>query len=228
MLEKYTKELSELADWYVKTKELVIKVENVDYKSYIQPMHELRYSYDHLMRAINYELVSPDTSEEKIERAIRSAKGHLVRAYSDCIEWLLVEVKSEFNRVLQTQKMTFTHEEILTVLPDYKEIKSQMQELIDIIGEYKIKKQSEASENFNPVDELQNNPLIKKLCGDDGFFDGKYADLLRKYLDRIHTAEPEFASMKHRKRSKTILKNVIIPICTCVLGGLIVFLITKS
>lgn len=156
MLEKYTKELTELADWYTKTKELAIKVEGLDSKSYIQPLHELRYSYDHLMRAVIYELNS-DNADGKIKKAILSAKGHLVRAYSDCIEWLLVTVKDEYNRILRPQKGTFTFDEILSVMPDYQNIRSQLQTLTDAVDAYKTNKRSEENEDFNPIEELDKS-----------------------------------------------------------------------
>ncbi|MDE5618669.1 MAG: hypothetical protein K2I79_04205, partial [Clostridia bacterium] len=74
--------------------------------------------------------------------------------------------------------------------------------------------------------ELQN-PLITQLRGDDGFFDGKYADLLRTYYDVIHNVEDKFLSRRRKKITLATFKNVLLPIATGVIGGLIVYLITK-
>ena len=226
MLSKYTDEIKELLNWYTKAKELVIKVEGLDDKAYIQPLHELRYSYDHLMRAIAYEMDNAPGADTKVERAILSAKGHLVRAYSDCIEWLLVTVKAEYNRILQPQKMLFSFDEVTNILPSYPQIKENLQMLTDAVDKYKCNKKSEEDEDFDPTEELQN-PLITQLRGDDGFFDGKYADLLRTYYDLIHNVEDKFLSRRRKKFTLATFKNVLLPIATGVIGGLIVYLITK-
>lgn len=234
MLDKYTKELESLYEWYLRAKELAIDVEGFDTKVYIQPMHELRYSYDHLMRAAMYEM-NPETNDaDKIRKAIASAEGHLLRAYSDCVEWLLVTVRSEYDRILQPQKQVFTTEEINSVFPEYyNSIRDELEQISEAVNQYKKHKRVENNGNLEDADGFFSGDFIKGLCDSaTGFFDHKYTEKLREYLTKIHKVEKQFAIIKRRRTINYLLKSVLVPVATSVVGaviaGLIVFYITKG
>jgi len=229
MLNAYESEIESLLEWYVRAKDLAIEVDDFSDKTYIQPLHELRYSYDHFMRAVMYEAEKTE-DESYLKRAIMSAKGHLLRAYSDCIEWLLVTVKGEYNRVLQPFNQTYSAEEINSVFPQYYEfIRNELDQITASVTEYKKHKKIEEDGNAVDKDGFYDAKFINSLCDDaSGFFDHKYATKLKEYISYIHKAEVDLIKVKKIRKKKFVLQNVLLPIATATAAALISWGITYA
>ena len=150
MLANYTSEVKLLKTWHEKAKEIAIKAESMDSlnKSYVQPLHELRYCLDHFMRSLDYE--ETDENKENIKKSIRSAIGHLQRTYSDSIEWMLVNVKEEYLLTLDG----YTNDQIQLGFPEYyTEIRPALEEITKIVDEYKINKSVEKATDMEGLTE---------------------------------------------------------------------------
>ncbi len=227
MLDVYESEMKSLIEWYVRAKDLAIEVDDFSDKTYIQPLHELRYSYDHFMRAVIYERNNAGDSE-LVKRAIMSAKGHLLRAYSDCIEWLLVTVKAEYDRVLQPTNQVYSAEEINSVFPEYYQyIRTELNQITVAVTEYKKHKKIEQDSKVIDNDGFYDAKFISTLCDDaGGFFDNKYAKKLKEYLISIQNAEVDLIKVKKTKKKKFALQNILIPIATATAAALIAWGIT--
>lgn len=219
MLNNYTDEVNLLLQWYDRTKKIVIETESLDNlnKSFIQPLHEQRYCLDHLMRAVSYEKQSE--KDELIKKSLTSAISHLQRAYSDCIEWLLLSVKDEFLNVLKP----YSKEQIDIAFPEYyKEIRPSIEKITTMINDYKINKSVEkATDSELILEESTNlsNTLSEQFVSDDTF------KTLKNYLQLLYEHEPLLIEVSRKDRKVYIRDRIIIPIITGIIGGLIVALL---
>lgn len=217
MLNNYTDEVNLLLKWYERTKRVVIEAESFDTlnKAYIQPLHEQRYCLEHFVRAITYEQES-ENNEETIKKSITSAIGHLQRAYSDSIEWMLMSVKEEYITILKP----FSNEQINTVLPEYyTEIRPTFEKITDTVNRYKETKSIERATDI----EIVSDGELKTLCIiAEQFLSDDVVKILKDYLNLLHNREQALIEAKKRDRWITIRDKIIIPIITAIIGGLIV------
>ena len=207
MLDDFTNEISLLKDWYKKTKEIVIKAESMDSlnKSYIQPLHELRYCLDHFMRALDYG--EQTDNKDKIRESINAARSHLQRAYSDSIEWMLVNVTEEYRRILDN----YTYEQIQGTFPEYyTKIRPELEALIQKVNNYKITKS---------VEEAANQAANQFIAED-------IAVKLEDYLKTLHLRESSLIDAKKRYKKTSVKDKFIIPILTAAIGAIIATLVT--
>ncbi len=219
MLENHMESIENLVKWYVEVKNVILRVENNNKKIYIQLYNELRYSFDHFIRAINWELEkekTPSITDEQIsninfsvEKAISSSINHLQRAYSDICEWYYLQVKEICNNIIAP----YTPEQISKALPNYYSlIKPNLQQ----IGSYlTVYKENKTSENNNLNDE-KNIILFSKQI-----------EQLSEILNQIENAEVSLVELKSKERKSTLFKKIGLPIITAVSSGLIVYIITS-
>lgn len=225
MLNKYDKEIELLLEWYERAKEVVIIAESLDPSNtaYIQPLHEQRYSFDHFLRAVNYEKNDQKESndnEKNVVRAINSAIAHLQRAYSDAIEWMLVSVKDEYIRVLQP----YTNTQIKDVFPEYYgEIREGIEAITEVINEYKFNKSVEKAVNSDIFTEEELQKLGQTT---DRLLLMDVVNRLKNYVKLLHNKEKLLIEIKERENKQFWKEKVIIPIITAVIAGIVVALIT--
>lgn len=220
MLSNYTKEVDLLKTWHGKAKEIAIKAESMDSfnQSYIQPLHEFRYSLDHFMRSLEYE--DNEKNRENIKKAIRSAIGHLQRTYSDSIEWMLVNVKEEYLVTLND----YTNAQIQQCFPEYyTKVRPALEEITKSVDEYKINK---SVEKATETDELTDNELEKTQDIADQFVSEKVAEQLQEYLDMLHNREASLIEANKKDKKADIRDKFIFPIITAALGAIIATIIT--
>lgn len=216
MLSNYTDEVELLKVWHGRAKEIAIKAESMDSlnKSYVQPLHELRYCLDHFMRSLDYE--ENEENKENIKKSIRSAIGHLQRTYSDSIEWMLVNVKEEYLFILDG----YTNEQVQLAFPEYyTEIRPALEKITQIVDEYKINKSVEKATEPTMALEVAQNAANQFLTED-------VAEKLQNYLDLLHSREVSLIEAKARDRKAAIRDKIILPIITAAVGAIIATVIT--
>lgn len=224
MLNKYDQEIELLLQWYERAKEVTIKAESLDTfnKGYIQPLHEQRYSFDHFLRAIHYEKRSQENTDDNnknVAKAIDSAIGHLQRAYSDSIEWMMVSVKDEYDRVLGQ----YTNDQIKDAFPEYySEIRVSMEDITEIVNEYKINKSIEEAVDS---DILSDENLEKLNKTTSQFLSTDVVNKLERYLKILHKKECSLIETKKRDKKESWKEKIIIPILTAIVSGVVVALI---
>ena len=223
MLNKYDQEIELLLKWYERAKEVTIKAESLDTfnKGYIQPLHEQRYSFDHFLRAVNYEKNSNGKTDDdkNVIKAIDSVIGHLQRAYSDSIEWILVSVKDEYDKILAQ----YTNDQIKDAFSEYySEIRPSMEDITEIVNEYKINKSIEevVDSDIISAEELQK---LKKTT--DQFLSIDVVNKLESYLKILHKKEASLIETKKRDKKESRKEKILIPILTAIVSGVIVALI---
>jgi hypothetical protein len=216
MLQDYQKELYSLINWYEKTKELVIEAESFDSNNscYIQPLHELRYSYDHLIRAFVLDINGANS--DIIQKALYSAKSHLQRAYSDSIEWFWISVKEKYITTLAP----FTSDQIALGFPDYySKIRPSMNQFNHIINEYKISKNSETNLDLQKLDDISHQYIKLNL-----------PETLKEYLELLEYHENILLEIKHKDKKAIFRDKLLLPfitgLITAILSGFIVSFIS--
>lgn len=218
MFENQKTKLKNLCDWYIKVKGILLIAESKskDQQIFFQAYNELRYCLDHLMRAFAWDFFKDQTGDDKkiesanasIEKAINSSTGHLQRAYSDICEWYCLNVKQWCNDILKP----FSAEQIIKAIPNYySEIKPQLIQLEDDLVVYKENKSSESNDLTDDEEIIMYDQQFKKL-----------SDI----LEIVQSAEASLVELKKKDCKSITLKNVLLPICTAVIGGIAVYIVT--
>lgn len=223
MLENNDNEINLLITWYERAKEVAIEAESLDSlnKGYIQPLHEQRYCLDHFVRAIVYE--KEGETDEKVKKAISSAIGHLQRAYSDSIEWILISVKDEYLRVLKQ----YTNGQINQGFPEYySEIRPAFDKITEAVNQYKVNK---SVENATIIDVLSDDQVEFLSVISNQLLSLDVVKKLKEYLEKLYTKESILIEIQEKDRKQSLWDKLIIPTITAivaaVVGGIIVALI---
>lgn len=205
MLENCGPQVDNLVEWYIEVKKAYIDAESLDinFKNYVQPSHEMRYSFDHFIRAITWDNLDLPNGKSS-EKAIESSIGHLKRAYCDIVEWSFLSVMQKYDRKLKK----YSSEVILKGFPDYYSvIKPRLLAIQDEINVYKNNKSVESNEK--------------------AFLDSLMKEIV-EYNKKIETIEPTLIEVKKDIRKNTFLKNIVIPFSISLTIAIISFLLGKS
>ena len=223
MLENYNNEIDLMITWYERAKEVVIEAESLDSlnKGYIQPLHEQRYCLDHFIRASVYE--KEGGADEKVKKAISSAIGHLQRAYSDSIEWILISVKDEYLRVLKQ----YTNAQVNQGFPEYySEIRPAFDKITESVNQYKVNK---SVENATVIDILSDDEVEHLNVVSNQLLSLDVVEKLKEYLKKLHEKESILIEIQERDRKQSFWDKLILPTITAivaaVVAGIIVALI---
>lgn len=220
MLEKYSKEIGQLTDWYAKAKAAAIRAESMDptRTSFIQPLHEQRYSYDHFMRAVDYD--AEEGNEELVKKALNAAVGHLQRAYSDAVEWMLVSVKDEYSKTLEQ----YTNAQIAQAFPEYYQtIKTSLTKITKAVDEYKINK---GIEKTTAEIELSEEELKKIDATAKEFLSLDVVNTLINHRDELYIHESALVEVSKKDKKGVFKDKYLIPIITGVVSGIVVLILT--
>ncbi len=157
------------------------------------------------MRALDYG--EQTDNKDKIRESINAARSHLQRAYSDSIEWMLVNVTEEYRRILDN----YTYEQIQGTFPEYyTKIRPELEALIQKVNNYKITKS---------VEEAANQAANQFIAED-------IAVKLEDYLKTLHLRESSLIDAKKRYKKTSVKDKFIIPILTAAIGAIIATLVT--
>ena len=222
MFDEHKEQLDNLLEWYVEVKSSLLTAESLESKLYIQPYNELRYSYDHFLRALLWEIekdnlsvIDTNVDEKKqklnkdVSEALASAIKHFQRAYSDICEWYYLTVK---DYVLTTLNK-YTVDQINNAIPDYySKYKPKLARINKDLTAYK---ESKTAEQNNLV---ENNPDIL-------MFSEQMKELTEIY-NAVNDSELSLSELKRKTRISNIVFRIALPTTTAIISGIIVYFLT--
>lgn len=132
-------QLKELSELYIQAKSLILYSEEVDpdSRSNLQVIKELRDSHDHIMRVVEIRLASDKVlSEDYCEKNLQKAIGHVYRAAFDALDGTIVSLRQKISEIL----LNYPLDVIKNVLPDYWEVKIQLEKLTSTIAAHRARK----------------------------------------------------------------------------------------
>lgn len=135
--EKYSEIWLQLIQIHNITKELYIKSEEYsdELYSFIQPIKEQRDAYEHVIRA-QANFYSLDRNDAYIMKNLSKAMGHEYRAFFDTADFMSIILRSKMVDRLKAYRL----EEILSVYPEYRDMKRDVTEIADQIVQLRMKK----------------------------------------------------------------------------------------
>jgi len=170
--------------------------------SYVQPMLEVRYAWDHFSEALLDSDDTWNTDMDRIDAEMANAQRHMLRCYTDLTEWRLLHVK------IYTRKITkrLNPNDIESAMPGYYGFVFPMfdkaeRTLIDIKGE--------PERNFVAIVALLDQ--VNENC--------------ETILDALNVKALEALRALKRKSGAALLLRGFIFIGTAVIGALIMLLI---
>lgn len=182
------KQMTELCEFYAKTKYLMLKAEELDpveSEAYLQPRLELYQAFDHLMT--NYY----DAIKNGVEVDLASAMKHVYTAFFDIADWLNMLIR----KTIINELGRFDPDDIKTAIPDYySRIRPELDQLSTDITKLRADKVLERAEEIE-----------------------KYLQLLEQSFDHLFTVRKAFGVLIELKR-KRFFKNPLIAYILAVLA----------
>ncbi len=121
------------------TKHFIIKAEefNEGYKSFIQPLNELKNAYEHVIRAQAAECgLQEGKSEEYIRKNLDKALGHEYRAFFDTADWTAIYLREKIINTLSN----YSPAAIRQAVPNYMSMKTRVDSISAMISHLREKK----------------------------------------------------------------------------------------
>lgn len=112
---------------------------NPEFKSFLQPLNELKNTLEHLIRyeAAKLEFGGEKKSDSYITTNLEKALGHECRAFFDTVDWLTVLLRKKVNDLLKP----YSPESINKGLPEYyRTIRPRLEEINNIIAQERSRK----------------------------------------------------------------------------------------
>lgn len=125
------------------TKHYSILAEEIshDYKTFIQPMKELRDAYEHVVRAYTSNFnprVNSSNKDDYINTNLTKALGHEYRAFFDTADWFALICRENINR--SVQMYIKSNSDIKEKVPNYDEMKNRIYEINNEIAQLRENK----------------------------------------------------------------------------------------
>jgi len=203
MAEKEFYELSKkLSDLYLEVKSILLfaEDEDLDQKLILTSVNEIRNAFDHVMRTF--------ADGESLTANFENATGHLYRAGFNAYEVISISIIKQ----IQDFRRNYSFDAIVTAYPDY------YHKIIPRIEEIKKIK----------VNTRGNKTVNGSIIPEEHFRDfGKIVadlDKLKKEMD-LHVTAIQDAEHNIKKRQ---FRNRIIALLSTVVGGIIVYFITRK
>ena len=190
--EKNKKELLKLCELYRIVKELIIYAEQSDLedRTSLGAINELRNAFDHIMRANATELgISPDKTKKYTKIQIDKCYGHVYRAGYDILDMLCVNYKSSINNIMKE----FSSNTIVTIMPDYFDNATKVNQIQKKIAKIRAKKDVENKTYENFIEYTEEMKIL-----------GNFHE---KILSNIPLFIEQKKKRKKRRRAKLSQKN---------------------
>lgn len=198
--------LTKLTEKYIKAKSLILYCEEIDENSSanLQIIKELRDAFDHTMVVLANKMGL--TGNSYIIINLEKAIGHVYRAAFDALDGSVISLKNSITTELEGYEI----ETIKEVIPNYFEIKKDINAISEKIAEHRTTKDTSKT-----TDEL---------------FDKYVEDLedLKNIYDSILNYGPEierYSKEKAKNKRKEIYIKVFISLISIVAGSLITYFI---
>jgi hypothetical protein len=180
--------LKQILEVHFRTKAIFIFAEELgvgDFKTFIQPIRELRDAHEHIMRATASRLEFGKHPKEASYQndSLRSALNHEIRAFYDCADWMSVLLRKSIRTTLHI----YSPECIRAALPQYFSTQKPHIELI--CGEI-AKKRTE-----------KDGGSASLTCEEVDLYDGLLDELKNIYQEIIH-ASSSLEEYHFRERSR--------------------------
>ncbi len=204
---------AKLCEVYKAAKRLYLQAEELDpeFKSFIQPIGELRDANDHVMRAmaVRMGLETPsgdDSVEEYVVASLSKALGHTYRCFFDTADWLSIALRERFLDEVDG----FSNECLTAVWPEYyTKVRPQITSV-----EAAIKAGS-----FRETKDVCKSDIISDV--------GKYTEIIENFISHVKEAEyrrpilVEWASRHEKAQKYAWLKHSL-------LGGTVLLIVAEA
>lgn len=192
------------------------------FRTFFQPISELRNAYEHLIRAKanEYGLDEEQNDIQYQQKSMRRTLGHEYRAFFDCADWLGVILRE---RIVDELRW-FSNATIQSALPDYfSKYKVRIIEISEGIAEIRARKDISRERSVEPPE--CGPEVIDEI---DGY--KKALEELQAIHKAILSAMP--ALIEHRRKAVSSAAyewgfKLIVAIASAVVGGLVVYWLTK-
>lgn len=227
-------DVKDITQLYLQAKALILYAEEIDVqnKSNLQIINELRNAFDHFMRVLHRKLIpgtpfikskeeeGEDEEEDGNESCdeegyhkgqLDKAKGHIYRAAFDALDGTVLTLKSKVEEELRG----FPIEIIKEIYPDYYNVKRKLNELVNNVSSHREKKDiggdTGTGEIFdNYVADIESLKIVHENILSDG-------PLL---VERLK----EYKQNKRRPWAIAIIAGII----GSTIGGLLVYFIINN
>ena len=139
-MEKYSVYWDAICKIYFLTKHYLILGEEMsdDFDTFLQPIKEHRDAFDHIARVYGQDFLDDGVADlEKYQcENMNKAVGHVYRAFFDAADWLTYICRRKIREMLSGK----TYKEIVSVYPQYKDLKSRLIEIPEEIAKIREKK----------------------------------------------------------------------------------------
>jgi len=152
--------LEKIRDLYAKTKGWMLYAEEIDpeFKSFVQPVNELRHAFDHLMRLFAVKLeIREEPEEGYVKTHLEKTLAHVFRGAFDTLDKLSITIRKK----IINEVSPFSSDTINMAIPEYySKIKPDIEEINKRIAEIRANKDV-ASIAYDEIEEYSN--LIERL-----------------------------------------------------------------
>ena len=130
--------LTQLAELYLQIKPIILLAEELDEASNanLQVIKELRDAFDHLMRVIAANTSGLPIKPDYAPSNLRAARSHLLRASFDALDGLIHILKQR----IANELIRFDRSVLFAVIPNYADIKRDIETISRRIADYREKK----------------------------------------------------------------------------------------
>lgn len=203
--------LKEITELYMITKDLILYSEELNnLESFMPPVNEIKDAYDHFMRVTSAKFgLNPNRDDEYVKKNFEKIFSHIYRATFELFDYIRIFQKDAIDKKLND----VSTEALNNVFPDYyRTIKPRIEFLIDQIPSYKRDK-----DIGDP-----NLTVVKRY----------HATIMeiREYIQQINSIKSSLVDYDMRRRDESLKRdwlNFIYLLLSAIIGGVIVYLITK-
>lgn len=200
--------LKEFAQLYIQAKALILYAEEIDpdARSNLQVIKELRDSFDHLMRLVVARLadeIPPGADDpDYCSNNLQKASGHLYRAAFDALDGTVLSLRTRIVEFVQPYPVDV----LRTVVPNYWEIRSRLDDLTSRIAEHRARKDIGAEIGVTLDRYVEDVEIVKHL----------YRELLT-----YSSALAECAEKQGKTQRKYWVITALIALASAVVSGIL-------
>ena len=212
---------SEIVEIHNQTKSWFLWVEEKEkgFKTYLQPIKELRDALEHIIRARANALGLDGKAQDQTyqEKNLDKALGHEYRAFFDTADWLATCFREKIAETLTPYESNI----IVKVAPEYyQETLPRFEEIAEVIAELRSKK--DIATKFMPETAREYQSILDELKETYQMIASKIPS-----LERLRSEKQEEEEKARREKRHDIFITVIVAVVCAILSGLLTWLLTR-
>lgn len=210
----YDEKLADIVKLYLHVKTLILYGEETfeDLDTFLQPLMELRHSFDHLIRVHGAQLgileAQPEEAggvEKYVEANLGKSLGHVYRAFFDAADWVCLNIRETVRKTLDG----YSHDCIDAALPDYYgTFRPSIERLSREIAQIRQQKDVAASDLLPAVE--QYRAIIDQL--------DQYLKAMFDAVPSLRECERRTASAESRRRVFMLVYGILAALVGAALG----------